>query len=176
MSCQIRGLSSIAALTFSINSPGNCMIMYLNQLPSVGSAFTNCFKRPSFISRVGDIIFFLSTSGTCRMLGSPGLESANSSQSSSSLKLYYPTYREYFVYPHWWARRKHTILRSIQMIQLCLSYCNNSMTIFTSPCSSRRQTECPIGPNKPNKLPLCRRTHFNFRFQLSINICHLFGL
>ena len=79
------------------------------------------------------------------------------------------------MYPHCLPRSNHIILRSTQMIQLCLSYCNNSMTLFKSPCSSRRQTECRIR-TAPNKLPLCRRKHFSLGFEQSINIRHSFGL
>ena len=49
------------------------------------------------------------------------------------------------------------------------------MTLFTSPCSSRRRTEYPIG-TASNKLSLCRRTHLETSFELSINIHHSFEL
>ena len=68
-----RCTSNAPALIFSIGSTGNCKMMYLKQLPSVGNAFTNCFIRLSFVCSGGNIIFFLSASATCRLLVSPGL-------------------------------------------------------------------------------------------------------
>ena len=73
MSCQICGPLNTPTLIFSNDSPGNVKMMYFKQSPLVDNAFTNCFMRPSFMCRVGNIIFFLSTSGSCTMLGSPGL-------------------------------------------------------------------------------------------------------
>ena len=131
--------------------------------------------------RGGNIIFFLSTSGSCTMLGSPGLRSDLGGQFfsiqyfSRALISHIQRKQRYFVYPCCWPRRKDTILRSTQMIQLCLPYCSNSITLFTSPYSSQRQTECATG-TAPNKLPLCRRTHFKLHFELSKNIRHSFGL
>ena len=73
MGYQICGPSNTPLLIFSIGSPLNCKMMYLKQSPSVDNAFTNCFMRHSFMHRGENIIFFLSTSGSCRMLASPGL-------------------------------------------------------------------------------------------------------
>ena len=73
-------------------------MMYLKQSPSVGNAFTNCFMRPSFMSRGENITSFLSTSGSCSMLGTPSLRSSDLGgqfvSSNASLKLCYTTYRE----------------------------------------------------------------------------------
>ena len=181
MSCRICGPLNIPALIFSIESPGNVKTMYFKQSPSVDNAFTNYFMRPSFVCRGENIIFFLSKSGWCTILGSPGLRSGLGGQFlstqcfSRALLSHIQRKQGYFVYPRCWPRRKDTILRSTQMIQLGLSYCSKSMTLFRSQYSSQRQTECPIG-TAPNKLLLCRRTHLKLRFELSINIRHSFGL
>ena len=139
---------------------------------------TNCFIRPSFMCRGGNIILFLSTSGSCRMsIGSPGLRLDLGGQFISTQCFYRALLSHmhrkqgYFVYPRCWPRRKATILRSTQMIQLCLWYCNNSITVVMFPYSLRRQTECPIG-TVPYKLPLWRMTHFKLRFELSMNSRH----
>ena len=73
----------------------------------------------------------------------------------------------YLVYPFCWPRRKHTMLRSTQMMQLCSWHCHNSMPLFTcmSPYSSRSETEWPIG-TASYKLPLFRKTHYKLRWMM----------
>ena len=55
-----------------------CQDKVMKQSPTVGNAYTNCFFRPSFKCLGGHIIFFLSTSGSCIMLGSRTLETNSS--------------------------------------------------------------------------------------------------
>ena len=96
------------------------------------------------------------------MLKSPGLRSDLggkfiSTQCFSRALLSHMHWKHgYFVYPHCWPRRNANILRSTQMIQLCLWYRNNSITVSMFPYSSQRQTECPIA-TAPYKFPLWRR-------------------
>ena len=103
-------------------------------------------------------MFFLS----CRTLGLSGLRSDLGGQFfstkclSRTLLPHMHRRQGYFVYPRCWPRRKATILRSTQMIQLCLWYCNNSITVVMFPYSSRRHAESPIW----TALPFYRRTHF----------------
>ncbi|GBN72114.1 hypothetical protein AVEN_106988-1 [Araneus ventricosus] len=61
-SCRICGPSNTPALIFPNDRLGNAEMRYLKQSPSIDKALTNCFMRPSFICRGGNIMFFLSTS------------------------------------------------------------------------------------------------------------------
>ena len=47
----------------------------LKQSPSVSNALKNCFMRQSFMCKNGNVIFFMSTTGSRRILGSSGLRS-----------------------------------------------------------------------------------------------------
>lgn len=49
-------------------------MIYLKQSSSVDKAFTNCFFKPSFMCRDGNMLF-LSTSDWCKMFGSQSLRS-----------------------------------------------------------------------------------------------------
>lgn len=124
--------------------------------------------------------FLMSTSGSFTMLRSPGLRSDLGFQliSTQCFSPYLQSIdRESRVtlYPRCCPRRKDTILRTTQMIQPCLTYCNNSVILFSSPYSSQRQTESPVVA-APNRLPLCRMTHLNHvHFYLLINIRHSVG-
>ena len=126
MNCRICGPSNTPAFIFLIERPGNAQIRHLKQSPTVGKASTNCFIRPSFMCRCDNIILFLSTSGSYKMLGSPCLKSDLGCQFISTIRfsrdLLSHMHRKqgYFLYPRCRPRRNATILRSTQMIQLCL--------------------------------------------------------
>ena len=113
-------IKNTPALIFSIDRRGNAIIRYLKQSPAVGNALINCFMRRSFMCRGGNIIFVLSTSGSSRMLGSPGLRSVLGGQFiptqcfSRALLSHMHRKQGYFVCPRCWPRRKATILRSTQ--------------------------------------------------------------
>src|SRR5258705_13601332 len=80
MSCRICGPSNTPAFNFSKDWLGHAVMRYLKQSPSVVKALINCFIRPSFMCRGGNIMFFRSTSGSCRMLGSQGVRAGRGGQ------------------------------------------------------------------------------------------------
>ena len=111
---------------FFIDRPRNAKKRYLKQLPSVSNALTYSFMRPSFMwSEDEDLILFKSTNDSCTLFRSLGLRTDLCGQSVSTqcftqvLLSHKHRKQRYLMYPHCRPRRKHIILRSTQMIQLC---------------------------------------------------------
>ena len=146
-------------------------------MPSFGNVLMNCFIKYTFMYRDGNIIFFMTTSGLCRMFETRGLRSELVDQflftkcfSRGLLSL--QAQKIGLLGASTLLKKKEAYCFKVstgdQVLLVILQYHNDSLYVVIFFTNTECSTEIA-----PCKLTLWRRTHFKINFDLSMNSCHL---
>lgn len=144
--CYVYSFSwSVQFVDNFILSSNNCQPSYRHPI------YPNTFLFMAFMCGDRHVICFMSTSGSWRMLRSPALKWDLVGQFrftqffSRALLSHLHRKQVHSVHLRLWPRRKYTVLRTKQTINLCLFILQQLNEFFMAPYSSGRQSEFPIG-------------------------------